>query len=188
MARILRVVDELTELAERDPGAAAQQWLWQAKEEVVGCRGQGHGFVKIRSGKTRGKNLRVERTVDGAWQLVQLCRDGCGVERTLTTVPGGTDIELPARFKYRRPKDYSPPKGVKVTRRECFAEAYRRAREELVQEATAQRLAAEEAANEAIAQVNDQALMRGVPPAEFQPPVVPVPGSMRARKSKQQAG
>jgi hypothetical protein len=48
-----------------------------------------------------------------------------------STNPGGTDIDLPARFRYRRTKPgYSPPAGVRVTRRECFSEVMRRRRED----------------------------------------------------------
>jgi hypothetical protein len=117
---------------EQDPDEARQEWLYSTDPAILGCRGQGHAFPKIKTGKLDPKRNWLEHSQhDGQWQLVQLCRDGCGTERCVTTNPGGTDIDLPARFRYRRTKPgYSPPAGVRVTRRECFSEVMRRRRED----------------------------------------------------------
>jgi hypothetical protein len=114
-----------------DPDQLAEEWLFFVDASIVGCRGQGHAFPKIKSAKLNPRQSWLERNQrTGRMQLVQLCRDGCGSERYVTTNDTGTDIDLPATFRYRRrKKNYSPPRGARrVSRRECFAETMRRRR------------------------------------------------------------
>lgn len=115
-----------------DPEDAKREWLENADPEILACRGQGHAFPKLKPGKLNPRHNWLEHDQrQGMWQLAQLCRDGCGTVRLVTTNPGGTDIDLPAVFRYRRTKPgYKTPRGVRVSRRECFAETSRRRRED----------------------------------------------------------
>jgi hypothetical protein len=116
------------------PEEMALEWLHTVDPKILACRGQGHAFPKIKDGKMSPRQNWVEQNqLTGQSQLVQLCRDGCGTERCVTTTGTGPrlDIELPAKFTYRRTKrGYSPPRGsARVSRRECFAETMRRRNE-----------------------------------------------------------
>lgn len=111
--------------------AISDEWIKQASDTVIGCRAQGHAWPKLRIKKQNSKYIRIETDGrDGSWQLTQICRD-CGMERTLTTLPGSHDIDLPAKYQYHQPDGYKVPKGVQISRRECFAEAWRRSREDM---------------------------------------------------------
>lgn len=124
MATVLRVI-------ETDPEQAAAEWIMHAQDAIIGCRGQGHAWPKLKTGKQNSKYVRIDiDQKEGVWQLVQICRD-CGKERVVTTQPQTHDIDLPAKFRYRDPEGYKAPKGIRVTRRACFAESWRRSRETL---------------------------------------------------------
>lgn len=106
---------------------SADDWLARTDDQLLACRATGHAWPKIRPGRLGNKYLQATRQRDGAYQLIQICRD-CGMERTLTTLPTG-DIDFPARYQYRQPDGYKAPKGSGIKPRECLAEVWRRTRE-----------------------------------------------------------
>jgi hypothetical protein len=105
----------------------AQDWLYAADEDVLGCRGQGHRFPKIRrtrSGSIRG--VRVVPMVEGVNRMFSTCPD-CGTVRIEDTLPGtGGMLPSPHRYHYIYPPKYRPQKGTKVTRGAAFEETMRR--------------------------------------------------------------
>ncbi len=108
-----------------DPDKARQDWLFQAKDSILACRGQGHNWPKITPGKPRkGIRVRYMPERNGQVEIVATCLD-CGKKRRVIT---GTDgiIPLPAKYYYEDPEGFKTPKGVRVTRRECFRESNRR--------------------------------------------------------------
>lgn len=114
-----------------DPDVEAQNFLLHLDDKFLACHGQGHNFPRIkrtRSGK-QPRGIRAIRQHDGSYQLVFICPE-CGTERELVTLPGG-QIDLPARYRYKYPDGYRAPKGAKLTRRDYFAESWRRLLEDL---------------------------------------------------------
>ncbi len=120
MATIIKIIEE-----------SGGDWIKHANDSVIACRAAGHAWPKLKPGKT-SRYIKVTPQHDGAYQLVQICRD-CGMERTLTTLPGG-EIDFPAHYRYVQPDGYKAPKGTHVKPRECLAEAWRRVREEMNKE------------------------------------------------------
>jgi hypothetical protein len=105
----------------------ADQWLFAADDDVLGCRGQGHRFPKIRRGRpVRGIEVVPQRA--GVSQIRSTCPD-CKTIRVENTLPGG-EIPDPHRYTYFYAEGYRPPKGVKVPRRRSFDETMRRVRED----------------------------------------------------------
>jgi hypothetical protein len=125
VAKIRLVTEDMT----------AEDWLAAASDEVLVCRGQGHDFAKLertRSGIIKGFTVRPPR--EGIYQTESTC-PRCKAVRIELTLPGG---ELPDPHRYRYvypfygpgdPRNYKPPKGVKVRRRAAFNETWRRTRE-----------------------------------------------------------
>lgn len=126
MVARMRLVEETT----------ADQWLNNADDDVLGCRGQGHHFPKL--GRRRGtrkvpKGIKVHPPLDGVYQIDSTCPD-CGTVRIMETSPDG-EIRSPNRYRYEYPEGYRPPKGVAVSRRAAYSESWRRDREEIEAEA-----------------------------------------------------
>jgi hypothetical protein len=95
-----------------------EEWLHNADDEVLECRGQGHEFDHIhRRKRTPLRNTRV-----GSSQITWTCPH-CGTERTRTIEPDGT-LFPPVYYSYKYPRNYKGPAGV--TRRMCFDETERR--------------------------------------------------------------
>lgn len=136
--RIVQVPETPEEIEKRK-----LDWLHSAPNAVIACRGQGHAFPKLKPGKNP-KGIR-HQVREGQVELVTTCRDGCGKERRIVTAPG-VGIELPAKYTYNNPEGYRAPKGLGVTRRDCFEEAVRRTREDIEEAA---KLAAKQAAQTA---------------------------------------
>lgn len=114
-----------------DDEISAEQWIHDADDSIIGCRGQGHAWPKLRTGRANSKYVKLETDgKDGCWQLIQICRD-CKMERCVTTTSDTHEIDMPAKFKYRAPAGYKGPKGITISRRACFAESWRRRREDL---------------------------------------------------------
>jgi hypothetical protein len=117
----------------------AQQWLYAAAEDVPGCRGQGHAFPKIKRTRTGIiKGIRVIPVAtegrSGVSRIFATCPD-CGTVRIEDTLPGDL-LPAPHRYTYvypfigaGDPRNYKPPKGVKVPRRMSFDETWRRVNE-----------------------------------------------------------
>lgn len=110
-----------------DPQTEAAAWLHQADDKLLACRGQGHAWPKVRRDKVP-RGIRAIPQHDGSYQVTFTCRD-CGMDRTLTTLPGG-QLDLPAQYTYRAPPGYKSPKGSRINRRMAFAETWRRALEQ----------------------------------------------------------
>jgi hypothetical protein len=108
-----------------------EDWLFNAPDSVLACRGQGHAWPKLRAGRLP-KGARATRMHNGSWELITICRD-CGMERRLVTLPTG-DIDYPAKYSYKQPEGYKTPKGSEITRRQCFGEEWRRMREDMQSE------------------------------------------------------
>jgi hypothetical protein len=117
MATVLRVVED-------PPDVQAAEWLQSADDKILACRGWGHSWPKVRAGRMR-KGISAVRQHGGCYQVTFTCAD-CGMERTLTTLPGG-QLDLPAKYTYRQPKGYASPKGSGISRRDCAGESWRRA-------------------------------------------------------------
>lgn len=108
----------------------AQDYLHNADDKILGCRGQGHNWPKLRPTQVMPRGLRVEGPYhDGVMELVFTCRD-CGMVRRLLTAPHGV-LDLPAQYSYKQPEGYKAPKGSGVTRRQCLEETWRRSYEDL---------------------------------------------------------
>lgn len=122
MARYLRLVED-------DPEHAADEWLHNASDDVLACRGQGHSWPKIRPGKLK-KGVRAYPRRDGCYELVVTCND-CGMERRLVTLPDHSVNFVGAIYSYRAPEGYRAPRGVPISRRQCFGETMRRINDEL---------------------------------------------------------
>jgi hypothetical protein len=105
----------------------AQQWVYKTDDDILGCRGQGHGFPKIRRGRA-AKGINSYAVGEGITRIEVTCRD-CGTVRIEDTLPGG-EVPTPHRYSYIYPPNYSPPKGVRVSRRLSFDETWRRVRED----------------------------------------------------------
>jgi hypothetical protein len=115
------------------PEMEAIEWVHHAKDEVLACRGQGHNWPKLKPNKGRPiKGIRHRIVEQGQVEITMTCKDGCGKERRVITPPSGL-IDLPAKYHYNNPDDYSPPRGTKVTGRMAFAESNRRWLEEVKQ-------------------------------------------------------
>ena len=110
-----------------DADVLANDWVVQASDEVLACRAQGHAWPKLRAGRLP-EGIALKRERDGCYQIESTCRD-CGMVRTITTLPSGM-IDYPATYRYVQPDGYRSPVGSEVTRRECLAEIWRRARED----------------------------------------------------------
>lgn len=121
-ARVRRIEEEL------HPDVAKFEWLTQAKDAFLACRGQGHAWPKLRPGRLP-KGIRHVRQPEGQVELIFTCRD-CGMVRRLVTSPTG-EIDFPAKYTYEQPEGYKAPKGVSVTRREALAESWRRTLEDI---------------------------------------------------------
>jgi hypothetical protein len=108
----------------------ARDWLHDADDDILGCRGQGHNWPKLRPGRTP-RGLAVEGPFhDGVMEIIYTCRD-CGKKRRLITAPNGV-LDLPAQYSYKDPPGYKTPKGSGITRRQCLEETWRRSSEELI--------------------------------------------------------
>jgi hypothetical protein len=125
MALHLRVVEDPV-----DKEQAAVEWLHQAKDSVLACRGQGHHWPKLKPNRGRPIRGLKHYVRDGQVEITMTCLDGCGKERQVITPPSGM-IDMPARYRYNKPEGYSPPKGVQVTGRMAFQESNRRWIEDL---------------------------------------------------------
>src|SRR6185437_9825193 len=83
-----------------NPDLEAQNWLDQADDDVLGCRGQGHRWPKLRPTARLPKGLRINGPWhEGVMELVFTCLD-CGKQRRLITKPHG-QLDLPARYTYK---------------------------------------------------------------------------------------
>lgn len=102
MATYLRAAPE-------NPGQTAKDFLLNIDNDLLACRGQGHAWPKLKPSKRPKRGIRAVPQRDGCYQLTTTCRD-CGMERVLTTLPGGA-IDHPARYTYRAPEGYRAPKG-----------------------------------------------------------------------------
>lgn len=109
----------------------AAEWLFRTSDAILACRGQGHAWPKLTPGKRNRRGIRYTRWSDGSVELHFTCSD-CGAERIIVTNPGGV-IELPAKYRYVHPPGYKAPKGVAISRRECFRESNRRWLDEMQQ-------------------------------------------------------
>ncbi len=121
--------------AEKRIEKEAEAYLADTDDAILACRGQGHAWPKLRARKTATrlpKGISAQRWHDGSWQITSTCPD-CGMQRTLTTLPGG-GIDHPAQYRYVQPEGYKAPKGSGITRRDCLDETWRRLREELPEE------------------------------------------------------
>jgi hypothetical protein len=118
------MVTRLTVVDDADTRTASE-WVHDADDDVLSCRGQQHNFPKIRKGRAR-KGIRVIPLpeVPGVFQVEFTCQD-CGTKRTIETQPGGV-IAMPSRYRYVYPPGYKGPKGVRIGKREAFAETMRR--------------------------------------------------------------
>jgi hypothetical protein len=115
---------------------SAEQWLHAADDDVLGCRGQGHNFPKIkrtRTGKIKGIDV-VPQDRQGVSRIFATCPD-CGTIRIEDTQPDGL-LPSPHRYHYiypyygpGDPRNYRPPKGTKVKRSMSFDETWRRVQE-----------------------------------------------------------
>ena len=117
----------------------AQEWLYRADDDVLGCRGQGHRFPRIKrtnSGIIKGIRA-IPIQLDSGQSVSRIfatCPD-CGTVRVEDTLPGGL-LPSPHRYHYvypfygeGDPRNYRPPKGIKVPRRLSFDETWRRVNE-----------------------------------------------------------
>ena len=116
----------------------AQEWIQNADDKILACRGEGHNVPKLRSNR-RGvqplpKGVAAIPAHDGSFKLRFTCRD-CGAELHYLTLPGGQmDLDAPAM----RTWDYSNVPGYNtngighaVRKRACFAESWRRTQEDM---------------------------------------------------------
>lgn len=114
----------------------AQSWLYNTRDEILGCGGQFHRWPKLLPGKRLPKGVRtVGPYEEGVFELIETCAD-CGMERRLITAPNAV-LDLPARYTYKQPVGYKTPKGSGITRRQKFEETLRRLGEDLWAEAQA---------------------------------------------------
>jgi hypothetical protein len=118
--------------------SSAQDWLHTADDDILGCRGQGHRYPKLRAGRRKIKGIQVRPPVDGIYQIEATCPD-CGTIRIENTLPGGA-LERPVRYRYIYPDNYRPAKGTlqegeRITRQASFGETWRRSREEILSSA-----------------------------------------------------
>jgi hypothetical protein len=130
LAEHAALIDDETHYATIEKQAEA--YLNDTDDAILACRGQGHAWPKLRApkaGRSRllPKGIEAQRFTDGSWQITSTCPD-CGMQRTLTTLPGGP-IDHPAQYRYVQPEGYKAPKGSGITRRDCLDETWRRLRE-----------------------------------------------------------
>lgn len=116
-------------------------WLHDADDEVLECRGQGHDFEKIH----RRQRAAYKHTRVGASQITWTCPH-CETERVRTIEPDGT-LYPPVYYAYKYKPNYKGPPGV--TRRMCFEETERRITEDAA-------LAARKAADQKAAEREEQ--------------------------------
>ena len=110
------------------PGEISREdYINHTDDVIIACRAQGHAWPKFKPGKVKSRNIKIVREHDGCYSVTATCRD-CGMQRELITSPGGA-IDFPAVYRYVQPDGYATPKGSRITRRECLAEIWRRARE-----------------------------------------------------------
>jgi hypothetical protein len=109
----------------------SDDWVMNADDAIIACRGQGHNWPKIRPGRKQKKGVNIDPSPerDGSYYIMVTCAD-CGKRRYTVTLPSGM-LDLPARYSYIDPEGYKAPKGVPVTRRQCLAESWRRLYEQL---------------------------------------------------------
>jgi len=111
----------------------AQEWIYKTDDEIITCRGQGHDWPKLptkaTAKKKKFKGIRFAAVPDsnGVVEVHFTCST-CGKERFMVTAPRG-ELDLPARYRYVDPEGYQAPKGVPISRRACFQESWRRAKE-----------------------------------------------------------
>ena len=107
-----------------------EDWVQQADDDVLACRGQSHHFPRLRRGRGGRvpKGIRVNPPVDGVYVIEATCPD-CQTVRIMETMPSG-EIATPNRYRYIYPPNYKPPKGVRVPPRVAYAESWRRVRED----------------------------------------------------------
>jgi hypothetical protein len=110
--------------------AAGQEFLDDADDDVVACRGQGHSFPRLRPGKIATKHVRVVPIHEGGYQITLTCPI-CKTERTMTTTPTGVLGEVGSSYSYRYDKNYKAPKNSGLTRRDFLDETIRRVHEDL---------------------------------------------------------
>lgn len=152
---------------------ADMAYLHDLDDNIVVCKGQRHDFAKIRPGKLP-RGLEAVPQKDGCYQIRQRCRNGCGVVRTMTTLPGGVfDMDVQYRYEYENPA-FHAPRDTGLTARDYMAEAVRRAvADQLLLTARAAKQAAIEA----------EAAGYGVLTGKVKPPAVTFRAPTRARKS-----
>ena len=125
----------------------ARDWLDHADDDVLGCRGQGHRWPKLRPVAKLPKGLHINGPWhEGVMELVFTCLD-CGKQRRLITKPHGV-LDLPARYSYKdtdgTPSEhYKAPKGAGITRRQCLEKTWQRSQETLTAIAVANKRARE---------------------------------------------
>jgi hypothetical protein len=126
-ARLARA-DEEPDLRTPEQLADADEYLTKTDDVILACRGQGHAWPKLRTGrkaKPLPKGITARKWYDGSWQITSTCLD-CGMERTLTTRPGDGLLDYPAQYRYVQPEGYASPKGSGITRRDALSESWRR--------------------------------------------------------------
>lgn len=110
---------------------SAEQWLHNADDDVLACRGAGrHSFDKLHRNRPLPNTHTVPFSRQGVVAIVQTCPDCRCVERMIVTAQRG-QIDLPTRWSYKRlDSKYTAPKGVKITPRMALAEEVRRINED----------------------------------------------------------
>lgn len=130
---------KLIQPGETEAEAEGRRWLREAASDaVITCHGQGHLFPRLRADNKSLPGVVPVRQHDGGWQLRQPCPSGCGVVRTITTLPGGI-IDRSCDYDYEYPADgpdgYHPPKGANLRPRDYLEETSRRMQGILMREA-----------------------------------------------------
>lgn len=135
MGAVVRLIDNRTD------EQIVADWLANADDEVLACRGQGHRWPKlVKPGKLpKGISARIADPKEGQVELIAMCPD-CKKSRRMITLPAG-EIDFP-QVAWRAYKDdpngrYKGPKGVRITPSMARNETYRRFREAILAQASA---------------------------------------------------
>lgn len=98
--------------------------LSKINDDELTCRVEGHDFPKLNPRKQIPKGIKLDRQIDGSWQMTRICRC-CKTER-ITTLQGGSLNRQVLRKYIRPPRWKTIPRYLDISKADIVAEHFDR--------------------------------------------------------------